>query len=119
MKEVVIFVLFFILVYGMYYLFVITRKKKVDKFYQSTEVQYLEMRYHIDLKKVPVTKLARTLALANALIISLTAILAGMFGNLILQLVGGFILLVALILIFYHLVGKYYQKKLGVQNRKK
>lgn len=115
MEEVIIFILFFLLVYGMYYLFVISRKKKLKQYYQSTEVRYLEMRYHIDLKDVPIQKLARTLAFANAVIISLTAWIASLLPNLILQLVVGFILLILFILIGYHFVGTYYQKKLGTK----
>ena len=116
--EFILLGIFFLLVYAMYYFLVISRKNKVKKYHQSIEVQYLTTRYQLDLKKVPVKTLANQLALTNAAIISLTAFLASMLDGVIFQLIGGFFLLILFILIGYHMMGKYYQKKLGKKEKR-
>lgn len=111
MLELVIFIVCFSLVYLLYYAVVISRRKKLDKLVNSTECLYLKTRYHIDVTKIPIKTLANHLALTNAFIMSLTVLIISIVENWILKFICGFFVLIVLILLFYHLLGRYYQKR--------
>lgn len=111
MLEFIIFLVCFILVYLLYYIVVISRRKKLDKLVNSTECLYLKTRYQVDVTKIPIKTLANHLALTNAFIMALTVLIISIVDNWILKFVCGFFVLMILILIFYHFLGRYYQKK--------
>ena len=111
MLEIIIFLVCFILVYLLYYIVVISRRKKLDKLVNSTECLYLKTRYQVDVTKIPIKTLANHLALTNAFIMALTVLIISIVDNWILKFVCGFFVLMILILIFYHFLGRYYQKK--------
>lgn len=115
--ELVLFIMCFCIVYLVYYVVVIKRKKKLDKLVNSTECKFLQVKYNIDVTKIPIKVLANHLALINALIISIAAsiISINIFKtNVMLQwlikFIAGIVILVPLILITYNFLGKYYQK---------
>lgn len=119
MKEVILYGLCFIFVYLIYLCLVVFRKKKLTKYRTSTEVRYLEARYNVDIDKINLKLLANTMALANAFIIANTVTIISFIDNLIIKLMVGFVVLVPMILLVYHLLGKYYQKKYGMKKKKK
>lgn len=117
MEELVLYVLCFLLVYLIYVCLIVLRKKKLNKYRTSTEVRYLEGRYKIDVDRMNLKKLANTMALANAFIIANVVTIIGFINHLILKLCVGFVVLIPMILIVYHLLGKHYQKKYGKKDR--
>ena len=113
MEDFIFLLVCFILVYLVYYVLIINNKKKLSKYRNSTEVIFLENRYKINIKKIEMKKLANIMAISNAFIISVTVLLIGFISNLVLKLIVGLIILIPLILIVYHFVGKSLIKKYG------
>lgn len=111
MQEFILFILCLLVVYLLYYLVVISKKNKREKLVMSTECIYLEKKYHIDVKKIPIKKLANHLALTNAFIMSFTVLVISMVKSWILKFTLGMIVLMLLIVVCYHILGKIYQKK--------
>ena len=110
MQNFVLSLFAFIIIYLLYLLTVILRKKKLEKFKNNTYVKYLEMVYHIDINKVDIKKLANTIALTNSFIVSLTMYLVSITESLFLKLLLAVAIFIPLQLLFYHLIGKKYQK---------
>lgn len=114
-------ILFFILllvVFFVDYLFIkrkyyknITGKKKGKKKTKDNELielSYLVAKFNLDKTKLPLSKLLLVISLFNAFIISLVAVVVIIIDiNIILQLIIGFILLMALIYSMYELLGRY------------
>lgn len=114
MKEVIIFLVTFIIIMVIYLIFVVFNKRALKKIYNGTEARYLKARYKLDLTKIERKKLSLHIALINSFIISFTLSLVLMLDNYLLMIVGAMLLVLCLILVLYHLLGSYYQKKLGV-----
>lgn len=112
----------FVLVFVLYYGTVISRKKKLSKYRNSTEIKLLEFKYKVNIDGLDLKKLGLTLSLVNAFIMALTVfIVINITNNVIYQLLLGFVTLIVLIIVVYSFVGKYFKKKEGnshVQPRK-
>ena len=91
-----------------YYLFMKKNDKKNKK---PIEFSYLENRYGLKLEKINKKRLSKFIAFCNALIIATTVIVIDFFELLALQLLIGFVILMALITVTYYFIGLYYQKK--------
>ena len=109
MKEVLFFIITFLLVYLIYYLFVINKKKALEKWQTGKEMSYLKKVYKI--KIVNLKQMANVIALANAFIVATTVSVVSLFNNFVSQMLMGFTILICLIILVYHFIGKYYQKK--------
>ena len=97
----------FMLIYLFYLVTVITRKNKLDKLMKGMEITYLKKRYKISLKKVNKKKLGHLIAFTNSFIFALTVSIVSFIENHILMLLVGFIILIPLIIICYHILGLY------------
>lgn len=115
MEEFILFIVFFLIVYFIYLFLIILRKKKLEKYRNSTEIRYLVGRYHVDMKASNMKTVANIMALTNAFIISLTVTIISFIPNFIIKILVGFVLLIVLILISYDIIGKYFQKKYGIK----
>lgn len=112
MKELIFtFSITFILIYSLYLIFVVFRKKKQNKIKKSTEIMFIKKRYKLNLNGISNKKIALDVAFCNALIISLTLALMTLINNFILQILVGFIILIVLILIVYSILGNEYRKE--------
>ena len=112
MKELVYtFVVTFILIYVLYLIFVVFRKKKLGKIKSSTEVSFIKKRYNLKLKNVSDKKVALDVAFCNSFIIATTLAIMSLFEKFVLQVLVGFIVLVLLILIIYSILGIEYRRK--------
>lgn len=112
MKQFILFILIFIIVYLFYFIFVICREKSLKKWKKGKELTYLKYRYKLNLDHINIKILANVVGLSNAFIIATVVTLISLFNNFIIQMLIGFISLFPLILIIYHIIGKYYQRKL-------
>ena len=111
MKEILFYGIVFIILYLSYVLFVIIRKKKLDKFRNNTYVKYLENVYHLDMSRISIKALAHVIALANAVIITTTLWGVSITNNLLLKMLLAFAILIPFQLLVYHIIGKSYQIK--------
>lgn len=111
MQNIIISFIAFILIYLIYLVTVILRKNKLEKFRENIYVKYLENVYHINIKKVDFKKLANIIVLTNSLIIAITLYFVSITDSIILMCLLAFATLILLQLLFYHCIGKIYQKK--------
>ena len=111
MEYLLIFVITFIFIYLVYYLFVIHKKKTLIKWQNGKEMTYLKKVYKIKIKESNLKTFAHIIALDNAFIVALTLTIISVLKNFIVQMLVGFIVLSILIILTYHIIGKYFQKK--------
>ena len=116
--ELLLFLISYLLVYGIYYFFVIRRPEKLKKFQNSMEFNYLKRVGHVDLKKLDHVWLSKKVAASNAFIISIVAFFASVIPNSILALLISFLLLIPTILITYYILGKYLNDKVKQKTKK-
>lgn len=113
MKNVITYFAVFIIVYLIYLLFVVKRKKANEKLKKSLEVRFLINRYQIDIENINIKSLSNKIALCNSFIIATTFIIVLFVKHFILKMLLGFVVLFPLILISYHILAKSLLKKEG------
>ncbi len=111
MKDLIFYGIVFLILYLIYVVFVIIRKKKLDKFRNNTYVKYLENVYHLDMNTISIKTLAHVIALANAMIITVTLYATSITSNLLFKMLLAFAILIPFQLLVYHIIGKSYQIK--------
>lgn len=111
MKQLILFISIFIIVYLFYLIFVISRKKSLNKWKNGKEMLYLKYRYKLNIDKINVKVLANVVGLSNAFIMALVVTIISLFKSFLIQMLVGIVLLIPSILIVYHIIGKYYQKR--------
>jgi len=104
------FLVSFVVVYLFYLFTVILQKKRYDKFKKSNQVLYFVKIYKLDVDKIDMFKFTNILGLANAFIMGLTFTIICMFENIIIQLLIALVILLPLMFLFYHLIGKYFKR---------
>ena len=109
MKEIIYFIITFLIVYLIYY-FASIRKAKQDKNKLPIEVQYLILCYELDIKKIPYRNFLNTIAIVASFDVALTVTLVSLIKEIVWQILFGFVFIVPIIVISFTLVGKYYKK---------
>ena len=113
MKELILYLITFVLAYLFYVVFVLCRKNVLKKIPNGKEMTYLKIKYGIKVNDSNLKKIANLIFLVNSFILATTVYVVCLFESLILEIVVGVITLILLILVFYHLLGTYLQKKQG------
>lgn len=113
MNYLLTFIICFIIIYLIYSIFVIYRKKGFEKFKNSKQVIFFEKAYNMDFKNVNLKGFAQALALTNAFIISFTFTIIQLIQNFILKMLVAFVILVPLMFLMYKLLSEIYKKKEG------
>ena len=119
MQEFILFSLSFILMYLIYQIFVV---RKAIKYYNKKdkkspiEVLYLVNRYNLDLKKINYKQLLQIISIVSSLDIALSVSLIVNIKNFFLEVFGGFIFVILIILISYHCVYLFYKRKGMIKN---
>ncbi len=113
MNYVINFLLSFVVVYLVYFIFVISRKKIINKIKTSLEARLLITKYKVDVDKINSKELASKIALCNSLIVSLVYLVTLFINNFILSMLVGFVIFLILIFVVYKLLGKNLKKKEG------
>ena len=121
MRELLLWLGMFVLIYLFYELFVIRKEKVLENMKEGKELSLLSKKYKLDYSKINMKELVRLIALSNAFIISTVVTLVCLLQNwisnfllwIIAVLVVGLLLLIPSILIIYTRIGRYYQKKHG------
>ncbi len=111
MNGIIIFLVSFCIVYIIYYLLVIRKQDKLEKFKKSTEVMYLKKVYKIKITKFDMKWLSKRIVFANSIIISVTAFIAALVNHVVVMMLLGFVVLFPTILVCYHILGIYLKKK--------
>ena len=121
MQEFILFAMCFCFVLLIYEIFIVTpaqrRKNSKSKKKQKSvkkdpvEVRYLTTRYHLDLDKISYPQLLQIVALVSSFDIALIVTLIMLVDNYLFQLLLAIVLSIPIILVSYHIVGKFYQKK--------
>ncbi len=119
MKEIVIWLVMFILIYLFYEWFVIRKEKALENMKEGKELSLLARKYKLNYQKIDMKPLVRMIAVANAFImatvVTIVSLLRNWIANLLLWacsvIAVGFLLLIPLILIIYGRIGRYYQNK--------
>ena len=113
MRELILYLITFVLAYLFYVVFVLCRKNVLKKIPNGKEMTYLKLKYGIKVNDTNLKKIANLIFLVNSFILATTVYVVCLFESLILEIVVGVITLILLILVFYHLLGTYLQKKQG------
>ncbi len=111
MELVYLFLICFVIVYLVYYLVIVSRKKGLEAFKTGKQLLFFKNAYKLDIENLNHKKFANSLSLVNAFIIAITVTLLEFFDSLIIKLVVGFVILIPLILICYYILGRVYKKK--------
>ena len=111
MNYVILFVATFLIVYLLYLLTVILNKKKLEKFKKSNQTLYFVKKYKIKVDNDNVKLLAHLVAISNAFIMSTAITIVELVPNFILKILVAFLVIMPLILISYHVVGKIMLKR--------
>ena len=111
MEKIIIFIISFIVVYLVYYILIIKNEEKVKKMLKSTETNYLKKVYKLNINKYDSKWLVKKIVLTNTLIMSITITIVSYIENMIVMILVGFVCLFPVILISYHILGKYLQSK--------
>ena len=113
MRELILYLIVFVITYLFYIIFVLCRKNVLKKFPNGKEMTYLKYKYEVKVDDKNLKKMANIIFLANSFILSTTVFVVCLFNNFLLELIVGIITLIILILGVYHLIGSYYKKKQG------
>ena len=113
MRELIIYLITFIITYLFYVVFVLCRESVLKKFPEGKEMRFLKIKYGINISEKNIKKIANKICLINSFILATTVYIVCLFDNFIFGLVVSIIPLVLLILSCYHLLGTYYSKKGG------
>lgn len=111
MEEVFYAIVSFFLIYFLYLILIVSRKKSLKNFEKSTEVSFLLKKYHLNLKKIKMRNLAHIIALANSFVVASTIFIVSIVENLVLKIIVAMGVMVPLIFVSYYFIGIHYQKK--------
>lgn len=111
MEDIIFSIIAFVLIYLLYVIFVISRKKKLEKFKENSYVTFLVKKYNVDLKTTNFKILAHAIALTNAFIISIALFVISFFDNWLYKISIAFVVLIILQFLMYKLLGNLFKKK--------
>ena len=118
-QEFILFIISFIIVFVLYQIFIIRKAKRKKNPKEPIEVSYLVNKYKLDLEKVNYKKLLRVISIVSSFDIALVVALILLFKSFIVEIVVGFIAMLIIIFISYHLVYLVYKKKGMIKDESK
>lgn len=113
MKYLILGIIYFVLVYGLYLVTIIFNKKKMKEFLKTKQAQFFIIKYKLNTNKINVKLFANIICLSNSFIITFALLATELVNNYFLKLIVGLIVLIPSILIIYHIIGINYKKKEG------
>lgn len=113
MDKILLFIISFLVVYLVYFLVVVSRKKGLEAFRNGKQLLFFKTAYNLNIDKLDCKKFANSLSITNAFIIAFTITVIEFFESNIVKLGVGFALLIPLILVCYYILGNVYKKKEG------
>ena len=117
MEEFILFIISYHLIFLLYQLFIVSKAKRKKNKKEPLEVLYLKKMYKdLDFKKIPYNQLLQLIALISSFDISLIVSIVVNINNFFLEILVGFVGIILLILVSYHLIYLFYKKKGMVKN---
>ena len=128
MKEVILFIACFILVFICYQVFFILpmkkyrknkkngKKKKIKEKKELAEIRFLVTKYKLDLDKVNYNKLLLVVSLVSSFDITLIVTIITLFDSYLVSFLLAAVLVLPIVMISYWLVYKFYEKKGMIKN---
>lgn len=113
MNYVYTFITCFLIIYIVYFLMIVNRRKGLEKFKEGTQAEFFKKVYKLDFRKTSTKKFANALAITNALIMAATITIIEIFESMIIKLIVGFIVIIPLMLLSYKILGESFKKKEG------
>ena len=110
MKQIILFLMTYLLVFIIYRILLIGKSKKNSK-KKPIEVSYLMTKYKLDLKKINYKRLLLLISIVSSLDISIIITIVSLVKSYLLEILMVLVLIVPVILFSYSLVGNYYKKK--------
>ncbi len=110
-KDILEFIIIFLLMYFGYYIF---SYKKIDKYNRKkvpVNIKYLENKYKLDVVGLGYKRIFKTLMICDSLIVAVLFVLTKSIDNIYLRLLIAFILVFPLFAGVYHLIAMYYKKE--------
>ena len=117
--ELILFLISFVLVFLLYQIFIVRRAKSKKNPKEPFEVTYLVLKYKLDLKKVNYKNLLRVISIVSSFDIALVVSIIVLLKSFILEIIVGFISILVIILVSYHLVYLFYKKKGMIEDESK
>lgn len=111
MEYLLNFLFCFLIIYSIYLFLIVLRKKGLQKFIKSKQLEYFKIKFKLNIEKINIKSFANAIALTNSFIISFTVTVIDTVDSLLLKLLMGFIILLPLMYFIYEALGKYYKKK--------
>ena len=105
------FLIVFIVTYGISYVVGFRKIKKFDRRKVPANVNYLMVKYKLDIVKLGYKKVYKTLMFYDSFIIALLFTVTSFIKNIYIRLGVCFLLIFPLFALVYHFVGKYYKRK--------
>ncbi len=132
MKEIILFIACFILVFICYQVFFVLpmkkyrkskkngkkngkKKKNIEK-KELAEIRYLVTKYKLDLNKVNYNKLLLMVSLVSSFDITLIVTIITLFDSYLVSFLLAAVLVLPIVMISYWLVYKFYEKKGMIKN---
>ena len=120
MESIFLFVLSYVIFFIIYLIFYYFRGLKKKTILDSLQVEFLKVRFGFKNKELKPKKIGLIVTFVDPLIISLTGTIVSLpKWNYILELLLGFILLVALIYSFYEIIGRILRRKVDKNEYKR
>lgn len=128
MKEIILFIACFILVFICYQVFFILpmkkyrknkkndKKKKIKEKKELAEIRFLVTKYKLDLDKVNYNKLLLVVSLVSSFDITLIVTIITLFDSYLVSFLLACVLVLPIVMISYWLVYKFYEKKGMIKN---
>lgn len=128
MKEIILFIACFIVVFICYQVFFILpmkkyrknkkngKKKKIKEKKELAEIRFLATKYKLDLDKVNYNKLLLVVSLVSSFDITLIVTIITLFDSYLVSFLLAAILVLPIVMISYWLVYKFYEKKGMIKN---
>ena len=110
-QELILFLVSYIVVFVLYRFFIVRKAISEVKKREPFEVTYLVGKYKLDLKKVDYRELLMVISIVSSLDIALVVTIIMLFKNFWLEVIIGFISMIIIILVSYHIVYLVYKKK--------
>jgi len=105
------FLIVFLIVWISYYVFVLRTLKKRIETKEYMELVYLKNLYRLDMRKVNKEKVMWIAVTMNSFMIALTSSVVLFFQGFFLQMIVAMLLLFAMIILCYHILGIGLRKK--------
>ena len=128
MKEIILFIACFILVFICYQVFFILpmkkyrknkkngKKKKIKEKKELAEIRFLVTKYKLDLDKVNYNKLLLVVSFVSSFDITLIVTIITLFDSYLVSFLLAAVLVLPIVMISYWLVYKFYEKKGMLKN---